>query len=140
MELNDGSDVAVKRVDARREKLRVVFAEVRAILAQQNQLYDQLDAIEEKILETKDLIGDCHQHYLEIEMDIEMSEKSIERCVSVLQTSVISNNDIKNNLIVNNRNDNNEVAINNNIDINNNVRFSDKNPLIKKVNVFLIFL
>ena len=89
MELNDGSDVAVKRVDARREKLRVVFAEVRAILAQQNQLYDQLEVIEEKILKTKDRIGDCQQHYLEIEMDIEMSDKSIERCVSVLQLSLI---------------------------------------------------
>ena len=132
MELNDESDVAVKRVDTRREKLRVVFAEVRAILKNQNQLYDQLEAIEKKILVTKDQIGDCHQHYLEIEMDIEMSDKSIKRCVSVLRREADNSSNSKinknNNLIDNsNTNSNNEA--------NNDVRADDQYPLIKKVNL-----
>lgn len=137
MELNDESDVIVKRVNTRREKLRGIFAEVRLILAQQNQLYDQLESIEEKILETKDRISDCHQHYLEIEMDIEISDKLIKKCISVLQnvvTNSSNNSENKKTLIVNNNN-NNEV--NNN---NNNINGRSDNILLIKVNIILFFL
>ena len=109
MELDDESDVAVGKVDVRREKLRAVFADVKTVFLEENQLHEQLDAVDEKILEIKDRIGDCRQHFLEIEMDMEKSEKSFEKCRSVLQNVATTDNrtnDHNNNNISSNDNDN----------------------------------
>lgn len=110
MELNDESDVAVKRVDKRREKVRAVFCDVRRMLLYENKLLERLHGVVEKSLNVKDCIGECYRAFLEIEMDMERSEKSIERCKSVMNhesNGIISDSDwnaVNNN--INNKNNN----------------------------------